>query len=562
MPKKVLITSALPYANGPLHFGHIAGAYLPADCYVRFQRLIGNDVIYICGSDEYGIAITLSAEMAGRSPQEHVDKFHKINKFLFEKLNISFDHFSRTTTKEHIPLVQKFFLDLYNNGFIEEKEKEHLYSEEEDRFLADRYVLGTCPKCGFEKARGDECPKCAASFDAKDLKNPVSRLSNKPLTLKKSTHWYMRFDKFKDRLLKWVKDKKWKPNVYHFTLSYIEDLKERAITRDSAWGVPLPLANTEGKVLYVWFDAPIGYISATQDWSNCINQPDKWKEYWLDKNTKLVNFIGKDNIPFHTVFFPAMIMGQNEPYILVDDVPANEFFLLEGRQFSKTDKWYIDLDDFFSKYSVDQIRYYLAANAPETSDSEFTWKDFQNKSNSELLGKFGNFIHRILVFAKKNTEGKAPSIHDMDEVDSAFLKTLEEKAKESYEAYDHYHLRKASQIFMELAHAGNVYFDHKKPWVLAKDEKTKPQMETAIALCLNCIKTLALISFPILPDACQKIWQMLGQKTVLTNLNWRDILAIPLAIGQQLNQPKILFQKIEDDQIQKELETLKSGKQS
>jgi len=479
---------------------------------------------------------------------------------LFVTLNISFDHFSRTTPKEHIPLVQKFFLDLYNNGFVEEKIEEHLYSEEEDKFLADRYVLGTCPKCSFEKARGDECPKCGASFDAKDLKNPVSRLSNKPLTLKKSKHWYMRFDKFKDKLLKWVKDKKWKPNVLHFTLSYIEDLKARAITRDSKWGVPIPLPDTEGKVLYVWFDAPIGYISATQDWSNHINQPDKWKEYWLDKNTKFVNFIGKDNIPFHTVFFPAMIMGQNEPYVLVDDVPANEFFLLEGKQFSKTDKWYIDLDDFFSKYSVDQIRYFLAANAPETADSEFTWKEFQNRCNAELLGKFGNFVHRILVFAKKNTDGKVPPIHEMDDVDSAFLKTIEEKSKEIYEAYEHFHLRKACQIFMELAHAGNVYFDHKKPWVLAKDEKTKPQMETAIALCLNCIKTLALISFPVFPDSCQKIWQMLGQKTVLTNQNWRDILAAPLAVGQEINEPKTLFKKIEDEQIEKELEKLKSGK--
>nr|NGX44718.1 Methionine--tRNA ligase [Candidatus Anoxychlamydiales bacterium] len=310
MKKKVLITSALPYANGPIHFGHIAGAYLPADVYARFERLKGKDVLYICGSDEYGVAITLSAELANRTPKEHVDIYHEMIKNFFEKLNFSFDHYSRTTTDIHKKLSQEFFLDLYNNGYIEAKTEDHLFSEKENKFLADRYVIGTCPKCEYDKARGDECPKCSRTFDAKELKNPRSKLTNSKLILKPSKHWYMRFDKFKDKLTTWIKDKDWKDNVLNFSKEYIKDLRERAITRDSTWGIPVPLDEAKGKVLYVWFDAPIGYISATMEWAEKIGEKEKYKDYWFDEKTKLVNFIGKDNIPFHAVFFPAMLMGQ------------------------------------------------------------------------------------------------------------------------------------------------------------------------------------------------------------------------------------------------------------
>ncbi|HSX03948.1 MAG TPA: methionine--tRNA ligase, partial [Rhabdochlamydiaceae bacterium] len=390
MPQKILITSALPYANGPLHFGHIAGAYLPGDCYARFQRLLGNDVLYICGSDEYGVAITLSAELAKRTPKEHVDIYHHMIQDFFKKLDLSFDHYSRTTWSGHVADVQEFFLDLLKNGFIEEKITDQLYSEEDRRFLADRYVVGTCPKCGFEEARGDECQKCGSSYEATDLKNPRSKLTGHKLVLKPTKHWFLRFDLFKDRLASWIMQKHWKSNVLNFAKSYIEDLHPRAITRDSDWGVPIPLKGTEGKVFYVWFDAPIGYISATRDWAQTKDKPEAWKEYWFDPDTKLVQFIGKDNIPFHAVFFPAMTMGQDKPYKLVDELPANEFLNLEGRQFSKSEGWYIDLDDFFKQFSADQIRYYLAANAPESQDAEFSWKDFQARCNSELLGKFGN----------------------------------------------------------------------------------------------------------------------------------------------------------------------------
>ncbi|HRW58887.1 MAG TPA: methionine--tRNA ligase [Chlamydiales bacterium] len=559
MKRKILITSALPYANGPIHFGHIAGAYLPADIYARYQRMKGHDILYICGSDEYGVAITLSAELANRTPKEHVDIFHEINKKLFEKLDFSFDHYSRTTCKEHIPTVQKFFLDLYENGFIEEKVEDHLYSEKDQKFLADRYVIGTCPKCGYEKARGDECPKCAASYEAKDLLNPRSKLSNANLILKPSKHWYLRFDMFKEKLSDWIATKKWKPNVVHFVKQYIDDLKERAITRDSKWGVPIPMKDTEGKVLYVWFDAPIGYVSATKEWANQNNQPEKWKDYWFDANTELVHFIGKDNIPFHTIFFPAMLMGQNDPYVLPKQVPANEFFMLEGKQFSKSDNWYIDLEEFFKHFTTDQIRYYLAAHAPETSDAEFTWKEFQLKNNSDLVGKLGNFIHRTLTFAQNNTDQKVPEMNLLDEVDTAFIHDMKAKICEISQAYEEFKLRKATSHIMELAQLGNVYFDAKKPWLFKKDPSKVSSMHNAIALSIECIKNLAVVCFPIMPHSCQKIWEMLKMKGNLCSLLWNDLIDKSLPKGHELSVPSILFTKIEDDLIDQEVAKLGKG---
>ena len=366
MPKKILITSALPYANGPLHFGHIAGAYLPADCYARFERLKGHQVLYICGSDEYGVAITLSAEMAGRSPKEHVEMFHQINKDFFAKLHIGFDHYSRTTWPGHVETTQQFFKDLCENGFIEEKATDQLFSEKDQRFLADRYVVGTCPKCGYEQARGDECQSCGANYKATELKNPRSKISGAPLVFKETTHWFLRFDLFKSKLSKWISLKDWKTNVVNFAQHYIDDLRPRAITRDSEWGIPVPLKEAKGKVFYVWFDAPIGYISATRHWAEKHGTPDTWKDYWLDPATKLVQFIGKDNIPFHAVFFPAMCMGQNQPYILVDQLPANEFYNLEGRQFSKSEGWYL-ISIGFLKQCHRIIRYPIASKCPETA---------------------------------------------------------------------------------------------------------------------------------------------------------------------------------------------------
>lgn len=551
---KILITSALPYANGPLHFGHIAGAYLPADCYARFSRLSGNDVLYICGSDEYGVAITLSAEMAGRKPQEHVDLFHEINRELFRKLNFSFDHYSRTTWPGHVPTVQQFFLDLLENGYIEEKVTDQLYSEKDEKFLADRYVVGTCPKCGFENARGDECQKCGASYEAIDLKSPRSKQTGSPLTLKATKHWFLRFDLFKDQLRGWLDQKAWKANVVNFVKSYVDDLKPRAITRDSEWGIPIPLPGTEGKVLYVWFDAPIGYISATKEWAEKTGNPEAWKDFWLDSNTKYVQFIGKDNIPFHAVFFPAMEMGQNVPYKTVDELPANEFLNLEGRQFSKSDGWTIDLDRFFCNFTADQIRYTIAANAPETQDSEFTWKDFQNRCNSELLGKYGNLANRVLVFAQNQCGGVTPR----EAADPDFISKIQELAQEIHAAYSAFHLRKASSLVMELAQIGNVYFDGKKPWVLAKTEETRAEMNRVIASCLECLKTLALVSYPIIPETASKLWNLLGFQTKLVNERWDEIMKSQVPEGQLLPKPEVLFKRVEPELIAQEQENLKA----
>lgn len=557
MKEKYLITSALPYANGPLHFGHIAGAYLPADCFARFQRLQKNDVIYICGSDEYGIAITMSAEMAGRTPKEHVDLFHKIIQGFFKQLDISFDHYSRTTWDGHEGTASEYFLDLLHNGYIEERITDQLYSEKDQKFLADRYVIGTCPKCGFSDARGDECTKCGASYEATDLINPRSKLSNAPLQLKPTKHWFLLLDKLKDQLTSWIETKHWKPNVINFVKGYIQELRPRAITRDSNWGISVPLPDATGKVLYVWFDAPIGYISATKDWSKEIGDEDLWKKYWLDPHTKLIHFVGKDNIPFHGAIFPAMTMGQNTPYKLVDELPANEFYNLEGRQFSKSDGWTIDLESFFQSYTTDQIRYAIASNAPETADSEFTWKDFQLRCNSDLIGKYGNLINRVLVFAKNNCASTVPKMHELQPVDVEFLEAISKLSHEAETSFKTFKLRRASQIVMELAALGNVYFDHKKPWKDAKDPLTRHAMETTIAGCLECLKVLSLISFPIIPKTASQVYQMLGFKEELKDADWEKVLQNKIPAGQKLLEPKILFTRIEDAQIEKEIAKLK-----
>lgn len=554
-PEKVLITSALPYANGSLHFGHIAGAYLPADAYARFCRLMKKDVLFISGSDEYGIAITLSAELAKRSPKAHVDIFHEINKIFFNRLNISFDHFSRTTWPGHKEPVQQFFKDLLANGYIEAKVTEQLFSTSDQKFLADRYVVGTCPKCGFLEARGDECQACGASYEAIDLKEPRSKLTQAPLIKKETKHWFLLLEKFKEQLLDWLKDKDWKPNVLNFVKGYIDELKSRAITRDTNWGIPIPLEETEGKVLYVWFDAPIGYISATKEWAEKIGEPEAWKKYWCDPSTKLVNFIGKDNIPFHAVIFPAMVMGQNSSLKLVDELPANEFYNLEGRQFSKSDGWFIDLENFFQNYTAEQIRYTIAANAPETSDAEFTWKDFQQRCNGDLLGKLGNFVNRVLVFAKNNCQSQMPE-KSLETVDREFLTRIYQLTDEAQKAYAKFKLRRASQLLMEIAQAGNTYFDAKKPWTAAKTVETSISMKTTIACSIECLKLLALVANPILPETSQKIFSFLN---LSTDLIWERILHLEIPVGHSLNEPQVLFKKIEDAQIEEETQKLKSA---
>lgn len=560
MVEKILITAALPYANGPLHFGHIAGAYLPADCYARFQRLRKKDVLYICGSDEYGIPITISAELAGRTPQEHVDLFHQVNRDFFAKLQISFDHYSRTTWPGHQEPCREFFSDLSANGYIEERTTDQLYSEADNRFLADRYVTGECPRCGFGEARGDECPRCGASYEATELKNPRSKTTGAALALRPTKHWFLLLDKFKERLNAWLERKRWKPNVMHFIKDYIDRLHARAITRDSSWGIPVPLPGSEGKVLYVWFDAPIGYISATKEWAEKNGFPDKWKEYWLDPEVKLVQFMGKDNITFHASIFPAMIMGQNRPYKSVDELVANEFYNLEGRQFSKSDGWTIDLEGFFKNYTVDQIRYVIAANAPETSDSEFTWKDFQTRCNSELSGKYGNLVNRVLTFVRAKCEGVVPEAGVLEPIDRDFIGQIRELVDQAADGYENFKVRRAAQIVLELAQAGNVYFDAKHPWKDAKQPETLSRMKTTLACSLECIKALALISYPIIPETAGKVFSMIGFTERVGD--WDAIRDQTIPAGTILPESSVLFRRVEDGPIEEEIQKLRqSGKE-
>ena len=547
--QKVLITAALPYANGAIHFGHLAGSYLPADCFARFSRLMGNDTCFICGSDEYGVAIALSAELAGKTPQEHVNHFHAVNQSLFSSLGISFDHYSRTTWSGHSASVDEFFLSLLKNGYIDTYESDRLYCEADERFYADRYVVGICPKCGHPDARGDECTVCGASYEAEDLKNPRTKIGGKPLIKKSTRHWFLRLDLFKDRLLKWLEAKPWKPNVVNFVKKYIEDIRPRSITRDMKWGIPVPLPEAAGKVFYVWFDAPIGYISSTKEWAESIGDPHRWESYWLDPTCRLVQFMGKDNIPFHGAIFPAMLMGQDRPYKLVDEMPANEFYTLAGRQFSKSEGWFIDVADFLERYTSDQIRYAIASNAPETQDSEFTWKDFQNRCNADLLGKFGNFVHRTLVFAKNMCNGLVPECRDLAEDEVKFLERCRELASQAKAAYAQFRLRKASQAIMELAQLGNVFFDIKKPWMKDQDPQT---VNNTISCCLECVKILSLVSMPIIPKASAEIVSLLGLEPQFQTRGWDDQLAFALPAGHRLGQPQPLFKKIEDEEIARE----------
>ncbi|SGA00223.1 methionine--tRNA ligase [Chlamydia abortus] len=512
MPSRVLITSALPYANGPLHFGHIAGAYLPADVYARFRRLLGDDVLYICGSDEYGIAITLNAERAGMGYQEYVNMYHKIHKDTFDKLGISIDFFSRTTNPFHKKLVQDFYTELQSKGLIENQISLQLYSEEENRFLADRYVEGTCPKCGFDGARGDECQKCGADYEATDLVHPRSKLSGSQLVLKETEHAFLHLERMVEPLLAYIDTCYLPEHIRKFVTDYIKNLRPRAITRDLSWGIPVP--DFPNKVFYVWFDAPIGYISGTMDWAASLNTPEAWKDFWLEDSTEYVQFIGKDNIPFHAAIFPAMELGQSIPYKKMDALVSSEFYLLEGCQFSKSEGNYIDIDTFLDTYSLDKLRYVLAATAPETSDSEFTFMDFKTRCNSELVGKFGNFIHRVLVFAEKNGfKELAYSANFLEDQDKQFLDRAQQIVRDAQEHYSQYSLRKACCAIMELAALGNVYFNDQAPWKLLK-EGLSHRVEAVLFCACYCQKLLALISYPIIPGTAWEIWRMLSPKSL------------------------------------------------
>ena len=549
--KRTLITTALPYANGPVHIGHLAGVYVPADIYARYLRLRGRDVKMIGGSDEHGVPITLKARKEGVTPQDIVDRYHKIIKDSFEELGISFDVYSRTTSDIHHDTASEFFRHLYDNGKFIQQTSMQPYDEEAGEFLADRYVVGTCPHCGSERAYGDQCEACGTSLNATDLINPRSALTNAPVTLKETSHWFLPLDRYEDALRQWILEghKEWKPNVYGQCKSWLDlGLQPRAVSRDLKWGVPVPVEGAEGKVLYVWFDAPIGYISNTKE-----ILPDTWQTWWKDPETRIINFIGKDNIVFHCIVFPAMLMAYGDNFQLPDNVPANEFLNLEGDKISTSRNWAVWLHEYLRDFpgKQDVLRYVLTVNAPEAKDNDFTWRDFQAHNNNELVAVLGNFVNRAIVLTHKYFEGKVPAAGALTDDDRAMIAETEAAAKALTEAIETFHFRDAAKYAMEIARIGNRYLQTSEPWKTAKTDlgRTATVLNLALQLCAN----LAVAFEPVLPFMSAKLSKMLG----IGKLDW-DMLGRfdILAEGAAIAQPELLFEKIEDDAIQAQIDRL------
>ena len=574
---KHLVTSALPYANGPIHFGHVAGAYLPADVYVRYLRMKGEEVLYVCGTDEHGVAITLKAEQAGLGYQEYVDRWHKEIQALFERFGISFDIWSGTARcPHHADTCRQFFQTLLEGGFIFDQTDEQWYSESLQRFLPDRYLEGGCPECGHDKARGDECPKCGAWIEANDLKNPICTIDGSLPVLKKTKHWYLDLPKLQVQGLQAWYDgtdadrphTKWKPNVHGYVQAMLKDLHARPITRDLPWGVSLPegLEGADGKVLYVWFDAPIGYISATMEWAEKQGDLEKWKDWWLNQETKLSHFIGKDNIAFHMVVFPSMLLGQetawdNQKFILPWSVPANEFYNLQGKKFSTSEGWHLDNDHFFAHYDSDAARFYLIWSGPETADSEFTWEGFQVSTNSLLADKLGNFASRVLKFLDKRFDGKIPQT-SIDLTENPLLQEADGAFAEVGTYLDQCRFKAAAKALMNGCDALNQYFDGAAPWKLAKSDAEVDQQACA-AILERCVAYLVVIArrmSPFCPAAAKRLQTMLGgcSEENLTEFWGPNGTPPKLAQGLEIGKVEVLFQKIENDAVQAELTRLNS----
>ncbi|MDZ7331422.1 MAG: methionine--tRNA ligase [candidate division KSB1 bacterium] len=555
--EKILVTSALPYANGPLHLGHLAGAYLPADIYVRYQRLKKRDVIFICGSDEHGVPITIAAERQGVSPQEIVDRYHYLNKASFEKVGMSFDNYSRTSLPLHHKISQEFFLKLHAKGYLSEKTVTQLYCEHCGRFLADRYVEGTCPICHAPGARGDQCDACGRSIDQIQLINPICvTCGNRPV-IRETRHWFLNLKSLQPKIKAWLDTKThWKENVKNFCAGWFKTgLEDRAVTRDLRWGVPVPLPGYEDKVLYVWFDAPIGYISSTVEWAQKIGQPDKWKEYWQDSSTRLIHFIGKDNIVFHAIIWPLILMGHGD-YILPDNIPANEYLNLEGNKISTSRNYAVWLDEYLAKFPADPLRYCLAANAPETKDADFSWKEFQQRNNNELADILGNFINRSLTFLKRHFHNAVPTPGPLDELDREMLSRLAQAPEDIGNLFENFEVRKAVAAFMDLARFANKYFNDQQPWITVKQQPEK--CATTFYVCAQVLKGLAILMEPVLPFSARELWQMLNMSTPLADCRWEDAGQPNVPIGHRLNQPKILFNKLEDEIIEAEIKKLQA----
>ena len=572
-PKRYLITSALPYANGPKHIGHLAGAYLPADIYVRYLRAQKKDVVYVCGSDEHGAAITIQAMKENTTPREIVDKYHALLKSNMADLGISFDIYHRTSAEIHHETAREFFEVLNNNGDLVVKETEQYFDEEANTFLADRYIIGTCPICGNNNAYGDQCEKCGTSLSPDELLNPRSTLSGNAPVKRATKHWYLPLDRHEDFLRKWILEEHksdWKANVSGQCKSWLDaGLQARAVTRDLDWGINLPsdLEGGKGKVLYVWFDAPIGYISATKQWA--LDNNKDWKPYWQDKDTKLVHFIGKDNIVFHCIIFPVMLKLHGN--ILPDNVPSTEFMNLEGDKMSTSRGWSIEMDDYINDFvkkenggdqMVDALRYYLTAIAPETKDSEFTWKGFQDAVKGELVDVFGNFVNRAFVLMHKLCKGKVPPLHAdiMDDADNILLSEIVNTKNRIEHLLETYKFRDAQYEVIDLARKGNKYMQDKQPWIVAKTLETNPDaqknIDNCLHICLQLTANLAVFINPFLPNAARKMCYMM--KVVDKMLDWDNAgKAKLLSVGYSLREPQLLFRKIEDAEVTEQVEKLK-----
>ncbi len=560
--KGILVTAALPYANGPIHLGHLAGAYLPADIYVRYQRLKGRDVIYICGSDEHGVPITITAEKEGITPQQVVDKYHYMNKDSFERFGMSFDNYSRTSLQLHHQTAQEFFLELYKKGILREKTTKQLYCEKDKMFLADRYVEGICPVCGSPGARGDQCEKCGSWLEQTDLIEPRCKICGSTPFIRETSHWYLPLGDFQNKLEEWINTKTdWKESVKQYVYSWFkEGLQDRAVTRDLHWGVKVPIPGAEGKVIYVWFDALLGYISSTKEWAQKIGQPEKWREYWQSEDTRLIHFIGKDNIVFHCIVFPAMLMSWNEGrkskiYVLPDNVPANEFLNLEGKKFSTSRNYAVWLNEYLEKFEPDPLRYALACILPETKDADFSWKEFQARNNNELADILGNFVNRTLMFAKKNFENRVPERYELEDIDKELVAKLKEYMDKISENYENFKIRDGVFEAMNLARFANKYFNDTEPWRTIKENPKRAS--TTINLCLQTVRALAILFEPVLPFSARKIWEMLNFEDDIVKAGWDSACEFKLEAGHQLGEPKILFRKIEDSEIEEQITKLK-----
>ena len=561
MSKTFTITAALPYTNGPIHIGHLAGVYIPADIYARFLRIKGNDVAFICGSDEHGVPITLKAKKENSTPQKIVDRYHKIIKDSFDEFGISFDNYSRTSNKIHHKVASDFFMRLNDKNCFEEKETDQYYDSKENQFLADRFIIGTCPKCGHSEAYGDQCEKCGASLNPSDLISPRSAISGDKPDLKKTKHWYLKLDQFQDFLSDWILKKNkdsWKSNVIGQCKSWLDEgLKPRAVTRDLDWGVPVPISNAEGKVLYVWFDAPIGYISSTIEWAekNKIN----WEKFWKDSKTELVHFIGKDNIVFHCIIFPSMLEAHGE-YILPKNVPANEFLNLEGSKISTSKNWAVWLPEYLKDFpnQQDVLRYVLTINAPENKDNDFTWSDFQLRNNSELVAILGNFINRVTVLTKKYYDYNIPKVENIQDSDFNLLNDIKLNIIKIEKLIMNFKFREACFEFMKIARSGNKYLADQEPWKLIKSDPLRVKTIMFVALQISAI--ISIVSEPFVPNTSKKIKRILNHENhdilwIWDQLNKQKFL---IKSGVKINEPELLFSRIEDHQIENQLEKLKS----